>query len=61
MDEGRKKALVTKAEDQCIEALLRVEAIDPAAASEILDGIGAGTASGILKVRKAADAWLAAR
>ena len=61
MDEDRKKALVTKAEDKCIEVLLQIEAIDPAAASDILDGIGSGTASGVLKVRKAAEAWLAAR
>ena len=60
MDSDGKSRLIRKAEDTLLDHLIKIESTNPAKASEILDGIGSGSASEIVKCSKAAKAFLAA-
>ena len=57
MDEEKKAAMIMRAEDRALDALIVIEAKDPAAAAQILDEhLGDGKIAGIVAVKKAAEA-----
>ena len=59
MDEAKKTAMIAKAEDRAIDALLVVESRNPVAAAEILDAnIGNGGAAALIAIKRAAEAWM---
>ena len=59
MDDNKAR-LLRKAEDRAIDMLVKVEAVDIAKADEILQTIGDGGATAVIKIKKAAEAFLAA-